>query len=252
MRHQYAIRTIRSIFAILAALLLFSWSANIAAADTIAQVSIAGNGQTMIKNAEVKSISGNSLVISLLWGATRLEWRVETTGSTTFYPRMESGEFVKHIAVGDIVSITGTLDREATKPTVLANVLRDLSLENNAAEVTGTILDIDPRSASISADTETGPITITIGSHTVITREGNPIGLSRLEKGEQIHTSGSLNLMTSTMRAVKVTSSGSPKQAEGQEDHEDSGAVTTVPATPSFFMRLMSWVYGSAGQISIR
>ncbi len=249
MRNQYAIRTIRATFALLAGLLLFSWSANIASADTVGQISIAGNGQTMIKNARVESISGNSLTISIAWGATSLEWRVETSGSTTFYPRMESHEVLKLIKVGDIVSITGTLDVVEAKPTILASVLRDLSLENNAAEVAGTILEVDPQGESITVDTEAGPLTIVVGAQTIITRGGNPIGLSQLVRGEQIVIHGSLNSITSTMRAVKVASSS----ALQQEDHEEErGEVTVVATTPSFFMRLMSWVYGSAGQISIR
>lgn len=251
MSNKIAVRSIRVVFLVLVALLVFAWGSNAAQADE-GQVSIAGNGQTMIRNATVTAISGPTLTIATGWGETKLLWRVETTGSTAFFPQMSSSDALEAIKVGDRVSLSGTLDMSAARPTILASALRDNSLENTAARLSGTVLELDPRNSTFTLATASGTITVSMASRSVIVRDGSPIGLTRLEVGESVEVSGSHNLVTHTLRAAKVASTSVPDEPLPEENEPREQPAVVVPATSGFLSRLMSWIYGAPGQVTIR
>ncbi len=123
-------------FVAIAVLLLWAWNVNAAHADTGSpQLSIAGNGQTMIKSATVVSVEGLTIVVSTNWGATQFVWKVETTGSTKFYPAGPSREMLSALKKGDSINITGVLERSAAS-TIHASAVRNLSLVERLAPTT--------------------------------------------------------------------------------------------------------------------
>lgn len=158
MRKEYSSRFIFSIFAAMAVLLLWALGVNAAHADTTPpQLSIAGNGQTIVKRATVVSVSGTKIVAETRWGAATLRWTIETTGSTKFYPDGQSREILQEIKKGDSISFSGLLNDSLAQPTVRASVVRDHTLleKDEAPQITppeipdtGSVSEVDTTSST--------------------------------------------------------------------------------------------------------
>ncbi len=132
---EHTSRFIYGTFLVIATLLL--WTGDSVHADSAlnsgSQISIASNGQTMIKGATVISVEGLTIVVSTTWGATQLTWSVETTGSTKFTPAGSSRDSLQAIKKGDVVNVTGMLAAELSHATLRASAVRNLSLAERLA-----------------------------------------------------------------------------------------------------------------------
>ena len=91
---------------------------------TGSSVSIAPSGQIIVKGARVTSVSGSTFTAETGWGAARMSWSIQTSGSTRFTPDLGSAATVARIKVGHTVSFTGTLNGSIAKPTVNASSTR--------------------------------------------------------------------------------------------------------------------------------
>ncbi|MCE9541892.1 hypothetical protein K8R03_05050 [Candidatus Kaiserbacteria bacterium] len=209
------------------------------------QVSIGANGQTMVRDAKVEYISGNSIIVTTTWGEMSLRWTVITDGSTKFYPDGGSRETLSAIRPGDPLSFTGFLDKSDSRQIVKATVVRDTALFQESAVVTGRVLHVSSHDKVLTMAGEHGTTTVLISEGTVITRDGNPVQLDMVATGTLIRAYGSLNLTTSTLGADKIAFTGSAEIVA-------PGSDVSVADNPGFFDALMRWLRGTERAISFR
>jgi len=202
-------------------------------AASASQVSIAGNGQAIVRDAIVTSKSGNIISASTRWGKSYIEWKIIATGSTRFYPESGSSAMIKAIRVGDLVSFAGELDESASMLTVSASSVRDSSLLREGEEVSGKVLGIGE--SSISIVTLEGTTTVAVGTGTIMTLEGDSIRVGDILMGDEVRALGRLNTLTNTLEAARLS-----------VEH------SAVAKGPGFFSSLLSWLRGSGGTISVR
>ena len=196
----------------------------------------------MIRNAEVVSVSGSTIVAKTAWGSTSVIWTVETTGSTQFYPDNGSRAVLKAIRAGHFVNITGVLDISSERPTIHASVVRDTALVKDGATVVGIVISTDVPAKTVTLKTSNGTTTIAVDSGSVITRDGDPVPLREIKVGENIRAFGSLNLITKVLVADKITYSTST----------DNNADTKTAVSPGFFGNLLLWLRGTSGLMTIK
>jgi len=221
--------------------LLLAWSSNVAYADTTAtaQMSIAPSGQVIVRDAKVVSISGTTITVRSSWGAFGIVWTVETTGSTRFVPgAIASADALKAIEVGDLIGFSGELDTAAGKATVRATVVRDAALQQDATTSVGTVLSINTSNRTFTLSEKDATTTVAMASGTLMTRDGNAATLSDLKVDDNVKVIGSLNTVTRTLTADRITW---------------KSAVESVRApSGGIFSGLMAWLEGSRGLFSSR
>ncbi len=236
MKHAHTVWHIRIIFFILAAALALAWSANLAHADEAgSQLSIAQSGQVIIREAKVIALSGDVITVATAWGATSMTWSVHTSGSTRFIPDAESSKAIKAIKIGHVVAITGELDVTG-RGIIRASVVRDAALVKESAVVSGRVLSVGDGSFTIKDDS--GTTTITVGTRTIITRDGNTADISELTSDDVVKVFGTLNTVTSTLSAERVTWKRDIGVMEKQSD--------------GIFASILSWFKSSRGALSVR
>ena len=198
---------IRSIFILMAALLSLAWASNAhadTAANEAAQMTVAPNGQIMIRGGVIESLSGDTAVVSTTWGKTTLRWTVDLTGSTRYVPAMGSVAAKAALKVGDPVSFTGEIDTLAAEPTVIASVFKDNALYEDSASIGGRVLSVDSKQRHVVIQNDAGTTTISLWGGSFILKGGNKISLGDISVGDTLSASGSLNRITSTLSADRV------------------------------------------------
>ncbi len=105
--------------------------ANKRPAGTTLEVSITDAGKVLVRGAEVTAVSENSISARTEWGASALNWTVETDGDTSFLGRDGSGLDENDIAIGDTVSFSGSLDTNGSTFTVDADAVKNWSHGTN-------------------------------------------------------------------------------------------------------------------------
>ena len=95
------------------------------AAPLVREVHVANNGLVLLRGARVLSISGLYMRVAMVWGVMDFTWMVLTDEKTKFLTREGLERSPEEIRVGDIVTVTGTLGKKGSKPTIHAKVIRD-------------------------------------------------------------------------------------------------------------------------------
>lgn len=228
---------IRTIFVVMTMLLSIAWATN-AHADTVsAQMTIAPNGDVMIRGAQIESIAGDTAVVRLTWGKTVLRWSVMLTGSTRFVPSMSSTDAKAALKVGDPVSFTGEIDTLTSQPTIIASVFTDNALYQQSATLGGKVLSIDQRARNLVISNDAGTSTIALWSGSIVIRGGNRTTLGNISVGDQVSATGSLNLMTKTLSADRI----------------DVSTPETASSGGGIFASILSWLTGTRGSaLSVR
>ncbi len=93
-------------------------------ADPVREVHIANNGLTLLRGARVLSVSGNTIVASMTWGASEFTWMVQTSYATKFLNAEGEKSSAAEIHAGDIVTVTGKIAQGGVKPFVSADIVR--------------------------------------------------------------------------------------------------------------------------------
>lgn len=88
------------------------------------EVNIANNGLVLLRGATVIENSGGTLRVGMTWGAGEFTWKVETDSGTQFMTPTGEKQRIKDIAVGDIVTVTGTLKSVRSEPVIVADYVR--------------------------------------------------------------------------------------------------------------------------------
>ena len=109
------------------------------------EVSIADSGRVIVRGAEVTSVSGDTIRAETEWGATSLQWTINTDSDTDFVTKRGSGSNLADIAVGQYVSFSGMIDGSGSGLTVDADAVKNWSLEGGAATTTKAELRAEAR-----------------------------------------------------------------------------------------------------------
>lgn len=95
------------------------------------EVMLSDTGRTVVRGAEVTSVSDRTIRARTEWGASSISWTVDTDTDTAFVTKAGSDADLSDIAVGDYVSFSGVLnDRDATF-VVDADAVKNWSLDAN-------------------------------------------------------------------------------------------------------------------------
>lgn len=209
-------------------------------ADVSSQITIAGNGHAIVREALVTAKAGQTLTAVTTWGSTRITWRVLTSGSTRFVPDGDSSETFRAITVGDTISFSGNLDANASQPTVRATVLRAHSLVVESAAYEAVVLPSGGPGNAFTVETEDGEgLTVEVGVATFVTLAGARASLDAIRAGDTISVTGRLNKVTNTLSANRITI------AERPED-------TVSSSDSSLFSGIVAWFRGGARLLGLR
>lgn len=226
---------IRTIFALMAGILLFAWTSNVYADTAQTQLSVAPNGQVMMRGAKVVALHGTLATVETSWGETSFRWTVELTGSTRYVPDMKSADAIAAISVGDTVNITGSLDTSRAVPTLIASVFKDMSHYEEGATIAGSVLSVDTKAQALVIQNDAGTTTIDIFRGTIITKDGNRATLGDIDAGMTVSAIGSLNRISNMLSAERLAIAAQP-----------------VSKGTGFFSGILAWFQGSRGALSVR
>jgi len=98
----------------------------------ILEIHVANNGLVFLQGAKIVSIDGTTITASIEWNKMNFLWKIKTNG-TKYGKRYFGTQFIdskgEHIAVedllvGETLTVSGTLDTNASIMTVDAQVIR--------------------------------------------------------------------------------------------------------------------------------
>jgi len=109
------------------------------------EVMISSNGRTLVRGAEVTSVSGSFVTARTDWGETALTWSVRTDSDTNFVTKKGSSAGLDDIEAGDMVSFSGFLDEDAGAFAVSADVVKNWSLDEDDTDRRGVEARIEAK-----------------------------------------------------------------------------------------------------------
>jgi len=238
------IRHIHFIVAILAVFVAFGL-AGTARADSGTQLSIAGNGQVIVREAKVGKISGSTVTATTGWGASSIVWTINTTGSTKFYPSgTQPGDTLRAMKTGDLVSFSGTFI-SGSRFAVEASSLKDSSLLMGEQSLVGTVTSVNAEEGTLVLTGENITATVYTGTGTIVTLDGDTAYVEDDMVGMRIRAHGELNTVSNHLTADRV--------------NFHSPEMPVVPDTTSvsdeesgFLGKLFGWFKGTRGALSTR
>lgn len=187
---------------------LYFMSAIAANADTVAGVTVAGNGKTVVRGAKVIKIAGSEVTAVSEWGAAKIQWRILVTGSTKFSPASSDRSIASVIQVGDLVGFSGQMDQKSQTPLIYASVLKNETIMQSASVLNGNVLEAAGN--TLIVQTENGTSTIRVGTGTIMTRDGNRVRVKDLTAGETIKAFGTFNTRSRLLSAERIVSETLP------------------------------------------
>jgi hypothetical protein len=89
------------------------------------ELHISNTGSMLLRGARVVSISDTEIKVSLSWASNDFVWKLNTRYNTTFISSIGDKQTLADIAVGDILTVTGTLSSNGAEPSIEADVVRE-------------------------------------------------------------------------------------------------------------------------------
>lgn len=218
---------------------LYFMSALTANADAISGVSIASNGQAMVKGARVVAVTSDTITAVSEWGKTSVKWHIEVSGSTRFVPEKNGQALKDMIRPGEIVGFNGDIDQNSALLTVYVTSLRNESVMQSGAVLDGTLLSV--ATSGLVIQTESGTSTVRVGNGTILTKDGNLAGVDDMQPGETVKAYGTYNVRTNVLHAERFAAVSLPLIPN-----------TGVPEKKGFFARVIAWFRTTGSTLSIR
>jgi hypothetical protein len=218
---------------------IYCMSVVTAYADSVPNVSIAGNGQAMVKGARVTAITTDSITAVTEWGSTNIPWTIEITGNTRFTPEFEHQTLREMVQVGETIGFNGTIDHKTHPLTVYATSVRNESVLQAGTVLDGTLLAAVENGFVIQTDD--GTSTVRIGTGTIMTKEGNRTTPHDLTPGDTIKAFGTLNVRSRVLDAERLASQSLPLVPNTGTEHK-----------PGLFATLIAWLRQSGRVITLR
>jgi len=197
-----------AVFVLMGTLLIASWAVNSTAhaAESVSrsQVSIAGNGQAIVRGARITAIEGQELRVTTAWGSASLIWKVETSGSTSFAPDIGSGEWLSTIKVGDSIDFAGALNSSHGIFIVRATQAKNTSLMSESATLDGDVVSVDRERGELLLATRETQLTVASGTGTFVLYEGDTSSFGTIQKGDRVRAEGRLDLASGVLSAGRI------------------------------------------------
>lgn len=210
------------------------------------QVSIASNGQAIVRDAIVTKVAGNIITVEAVWGDARISWTVVKTGATRISPEPVPG--APMFAVGQRISFTGQLSFASGRPTVSAAAITNSDLVQRQVIVVGVAESIDKAAASIRVLSDDGTINIKTTGGTIITYEGNGASLSNIAPGDTVRAEGTYYSDSDTLIAGRIVYSHAEAAVGGEaDDSEETGGQSY-----GILENVIGWFRDTRGVFSVK
>src|SRR3989344_4386275 len=197
-----------AVFVLMGTLLIASWAANSTAyaeeSVSRSQVSIAGNGQVIVRGARITAVDGQTLTVTTAWGSARLTWQVQTSGSASFAPDVGSDRWLSTIKVGDTIDFAGPLDSSRGIFSVRATQVKNASLMHESATRDGDVVSVDRERGQLVLATNEAELTVASGTGTFVLYEGDTASFGTIRKGDRVRAEGRLDLASGVLSAGRI------------------------------------------------
>ena len=243
MDQMQAIRNIRLVFALMAFALVFAWGTNMANAQALgSSVSIAPNGQVMVKDATVVSVFGSVIYAKTKWAGSEITWTVQTSGSTKFTPDLGSASALSHMKPGDTLSFSGVLGEAGL--TVRAASVRNAELVQSSVSILGKVTSVSTNDNAFTLQADSEEVRIVLDRGTLMSRDGGYMDIRDVQVGDSAKVIGLRHTQSGKLEAERIWLKA-PEVVE-EESQESEGDKEGVLAS------VWSWLKGSRGILSIR
>lgn len=164
------------------------------------------NGKVSLQGAKVVSIDGSVINATISWGGSSgFSGVIKTDASTEFIRRNGGRTSMSEIAPGHYIAVEGMLDTSASKPTVIAKVVRDWSVMKMEINPFGVVSSIDATAKTFMLKTqERGVLKVLVSDNTVFTKGSAPATFSTLKVGDMLSVNGLLEQSTNTLQANRI------------------------------------------------
>lgn len=208
-------------------------------ANADAGISVAGNGQAIVRGAKVLHISGNEILAQTEWGTAKIPWRIVISGSTRFTPARDHEDLINDIKVGEMIAFSGLMDQRSKEPTILASMVRNETVIQSATVVDGSVIGFDTN--GLVVDTENGTSTIRVSTGTIMTKDGNRAYVDDLVPGETVKAFGTFNKRSRVLDAQRIVSVSFPNVPN-----------TGAPEKHGVIASILGWLKATGGALSLR
>jgi hypothetical protein len=177
-------------------------------------VQINDNGKTIVRGAKVTAISGPTVSAMTVFGSTTVSWSITTTLSTQFVDKGGRNLGISGIAVGDIVSFSGSLNGSASSLTVAANVVKDWSKnvkqnekQNEKHTFSGTLQTLPasttPTTFLLAVQDTTYTVAVPSGI-SILNKIWLPVSLSTFVLGDRVNVYGAVDASSTSVINASV------------------------------------------------
>jgi hypothetical protein len=203
-----------SVVAVMAALALFPFAGKAYAhendgaksnsAGSGVEVTIGANGATLVRGAKVTSVSGSQVNANTNYGSSILNWIVKTDGNTNFTANKGTSGLAE-IAVGDIISFSGSLDQAASGLAVNAKVVKDWTQVTTKKSYSGIVTSINATLNSFTLSHDKATTTVQTNSATTFKlSNGNTGSFVDLFLNAKVKVMGMFNASSSVFTATSI------------------------------------------------
>lgn len=178
------------------------------------EIHIIDNGNTLVRGAQVTAISGNTITATTALGSTTLSWLVKVNGATDFIHKYSGTSSLADVSIGDQLSFSGKIDTTASQLTVNAKVIKNWSVGESRATISGTIDSVNvSQNTFVLVGKKQATTTVAVSGSTSIWKNGATTTFSSLIVGNILKVSGIFNSQNKILTAEKIVVS--VKEIEG-------------------------------------
>ncbi|MDP2704895.1 MAG: DUF5666 domain-containing protein [Patescibacteria group bacterium] len=169
------------------------------------EIHIIDNGNVLVRGAQVTAVSGNTITASTAIGSTTVSWLVNVSSSTDFIHKYSGKSSLADISVGDYLSFSGKMNTSASQLTVNAKVIKNWSVGETRATVSGTIESINSSLQNfVLVGKKQATTTVAVSSTTSIFKSGTTTPFSSLIVGDILKVSGIFSSQNTILTAEKI------------------------------------------------
>ncbi len=174
--------------------------------STGTMVSINNEGSVLVRGATVTSVGADLIEARTVWGDTDISWDLQIDGDTDFFSKGGADSSSSAIETGDKVSFSGSLDQDGGAFTVIANVIRNWSIDDIRATLSGTIESVNDDNDTFVLETKhKGEVTVeTDGDTDFLLRSNDDADFGDLTVGSHVSVTGAYDEEGDTLTAAKV------------------------------------------------
>lgn len=201
------------------------------AAETMPQsLSVNPQGNVVMQNAELASVSGNTLKVKV-WG---MEWTATTSEETRFHARSGDRMKAEDLKVGDLLRVLCQTSAE-TPLACKARAVYDRSAKIQRRTVTGTIASLLPPDMFTLRTERGADIKVKTTASTTITIGGERKTFADLTVGLRAAARGLFDARTEVLSAthvdVRKPKAEKPERRENKEKDDDQNTNSNATGT---------------------